>query len=126
MGGEWWVGGWVVGGCSLAPRDGGGLSKNETLPRPFHTYMYQVLKNQPTAPRVPGILLYVLLHCCTLCCTAEYSSCLVDGWVEGGWWVVGALGGPWWVGGSFRTSESFFVRWEVELFFWYPSSLIRF
>ena len=54
---------------------------------------YKVLKNQPTAPRVPGVLLYVLLHCCAAVC----SNGLVGGWVEdaltassvvGGWPVI--------------------------------------
>ena len=58
-----------------------------------------------TAPRVPGVLPYVLLHCCTAVC----SKGLVGGWVEG------ALRRPWWVGGPFRTWESFFVMWEMNL-----------
>ena len=39
-----------------------------------------------TAPRVPGVLLYVLLHCCTAVCS---KGLLVGGWVEG------ALRRPW-------------------------------
>ena len=65
-------------------------------------------KNQPTnCSRVPGVLLYVLLHCCTAVC----SKGLVGGWVGG------ALRRPWWVGGPFRTWESFFVLWEMNFFF---------
>ena len=61
-------GGWVVDGGSLAPRDGRVSSKNETSPVffLFHTRSSRI--NQQAAPRVPGVLLYVLLHCCTAVC----------------------------------------------------------
>ena len=54
--------------------------------------------------------------CCTYCCstavlTAVCSKGLVGGWVEG------ALRPPWWVGGPFRALGSFFVLWEMNLFF---------
>ena len=85
----WWVvGGGRPPGCFL-----------------FHTRSSRT--NQITAPRVPGVLLYVLLHCCTAVC----SKGLVGGWVKG------ALHRPWWVGGPFRTWKSFFVLWEMNLFF---------
>ena len=65
------------------------------------------------------VLLYVLLHCCTAVC----SKGLVGGWVEG------ALRRPWWVDGPFRTWESFFVLWEMNLVFFFfpvilPASLV--
>ena len=85
-------GGWVVDGGSLAPRDGRVSSKNETSPVCFLFHTRSSRTNQLTASRVPGVLLYVLLHCCT----AVYSKSLVSGWVEG------ALRRPWWVGGPFR------------------------
>ena len=106
--GAWWVvGGRVVDGGSLTPRDGRVSSTNE-IPHVcflFHTRSSRT--NQLTAPRVPGVLLYVLLHCCSAVC----SKGLVGGWVEG------ALRRPWWVGGPFRTWESFCVLWEMNLFF---------
>ena len=90
-------------GGSPAPRDGRVSSKNDP---PAVCFLFH--KNQPTAPRVPGVycctycctavLMYVLLHCCS----AVYSKGLVGGWVEG------ALRRPWWVGGPFCTWESFF------------------
>ena len=90
VGGGWWVvgGWWMGGGWRLArsprwPR----IVKKRNLPRLFPV-SYKVLKNQLTAPRVPGVLLYVLLHCCTAVC----SKGLVGGWVED------ALRRPWWVG----------------------------
>ena len=159
-------GGWVVDG-SLASRDGRTSSKNETPPVCFLFHTRSSRTNQLTAPRVPGVLLYVLLHYCTAVC----SKGLVGGWVEGalrcpwwvggvllfclfstyiqrmiqhhfffllgagvllyvllhcytavcskglaGGWVEGALRRPWWVGGPFRTWESFFVLWEMNLF----------
>ena len=97
----------MVDGGSLAPRDGRVSSKNEPPPVCFLLHTRSSRINQLTAPRVPGVLLYVLLHCCTAVC----SKGLVGGWVEG------ALRRPWWVGGPFRTWESFFVLWEINLFF---------
>ena len=96
---------WVEDGGSLEPRDGRVSSKNETAPVCilFHTRSSRT--NQVTAPRVPGVLLYVLLHCCTAVC----SKGLVGGWVEG------TLRRPRWVGGPFRTWKSFFVLWEMNL-----------
>ena len=76
-------------GGSLAPRDGRVSSKNETPPVCFLFHTRSSRTNQLTAPRVPGVLLYVLLHYCTAVC----SKGLVGGWVEG------ALRCPWWVGG---------------------------
>ena len=108
MGGWWMGGGWVVDGGSLAPRDGRvSSSKNETPLVCFLLHTRSSRTNLLTAPRVPGVLLYVLLHCCTAVC----SEGLVGGWGEG------ALRRPWWVGGPFRTWESFFVLWEINLFF---------
>ena len=74
---------------------------------PFVSCFIQGRTNQLTAPRVPGILLYVLLHCCTAVC----SKGLVGGWVEG------VLRRPSWVGESFCRWESFFVLWEMNIFF---------
>ena len=51
--------------------------------------------------------MYVLLHCCSAVC----NKGLVGGWVEG------TLRRPWWVGGPFRTWQSFFVQWEINLFY---------
>ena len=34
--------------------------------------------------------------------------------------MEGALRRPWWVGGPFRTWDSFFVLWEMNLFFFLP------
>ena len=107
MGGWWMGGGWVADGGSLAPRDGRvSSSKNETPLVCFLLHTRSSRTNLLTAPRVPGVLLYVLLHCCTAVC----SKGLVGGWVEG------ALRRPWWVGGPFRTWESFFVLWEMNFF----------
>ena len=103
-------GGRVVDGGSLAPRDGRVSSKNEIPPICFLFHTRSSRTNQLTALRVPIALLYVLLHCCT----AVRSKGLVGGWVGG--WVEGALRRPWWVGGPFRTWESFFVLWEMNLF----------
>ena len=100
-------GGWVVDGGSLAPRDGRLSSKFEASPVCFLFHIRSSRTNQLTAPRVPGVMLYILLHCCTAVC----SNGLVGGWVEG------ALRCPWWVRGPFRTWESFLVLWEINLFF---------
>ena len=97
----------MVDGGSLAPRDGRVSSKNECSPVCFLFHTRSSRNKQLTAPRVPGVLLYVLLHCCTAAC----SKSLVGGWVEG------ALRHPWWVGGPFRTWEYFFVLWEMDFFF---------
>ena len=56
--------------------------------------------NQLTAPRAPGVLLYVLLHCCNAVCRKG----LVGGWVSVGCTassVVGGWAGPY-VGVFFR------------------------
>ena len=98
---------WVEDGGSLAPRDGRVSSKNETPPVCFLFHTRSSRTNQTTAPRVPDVLLYVLLHCCT---TALCSKGLIGGWVEG------APHRPWWVG-ELRTWKSFFVLWEMNLFF---------
>ena len=44
---------------------------------------------QLTAPRVPGVLLYVLLHCCAAVC----SKGLVGGWVEDALTASSGVGG---------------------------------
>ena len=101
----------MVDGGSLAPRDGRVSSKNECSPVCFLFHTRSSRNKQLTAPRVPGVLLYVLLHCCTAAC----SKSLVGGWVEG------ALRHPWWVGGPFRTWEYFSScgRWTFSLFLKY-------
>ena len=98
---------WVVDGGSLAPRDAQVSSKNETPPVCFLFHTRSSITNQPTAPCVSGVLLYILLHCCTAVCRKG----LVGGWAEG------ALRRPWWVDGPFRTWDSFFVLWAMNLFF---------
>ena len=98
-------GGWVADGGSL-PEMAEYRQKNETPPVCFLFHTTSSRTNQLTAPPVPGVLLYVVLHCFT----AVYSKGLVGGWVEG------PLRRPWWVGGPFRTWESFFVLWEMNLF----------
>ena len=58
--------------------------------------------NESAAARLSGVLLYVLLHCCTA----------VLGRSVGGWWVVVGwmlLIGGWWVGGGWRLARS--PRW---------------
>ena len=84
--------GWVVDGGSLAPRDGRVSPKND--PRLFPvSYLVPGTRssrtNQLTALRVPGVLLYALLHCCAAVC----GKGLVGGWVED------ALRLPWWMSG---------------------------
>ena len=93
-------------GGSLAPRDGRVSSKTETPPVCF-LFHSRSRTNQLTAPRVPGVLLYVLLHCCTAVC----SKGLVGGWAEC------TLRRPWWVRGPFCTWKSYVVLWEINLFF---------
>ena len=97
----------MVDGGSLAPRDCRVSLKNETPPVCFLFHTKSSRTNQLTAPREPGVLLHVLLDCCTAVC----SKGLVGGSVEG------ALRRPWWVGGPFRTWESFFVLLEMKFFF---------
>ena len=103
---------WVVRGWWVAARSFPEMAEYRQTKNPrLFPVSYKVLKNQLTAPRVQGVLLYVLLHCCTAVC----SKGLVGGWVEG------ALRRPWWVDGPFRTWESFFVLWEMNLdFFFFP------
>ena len=87
MDGRWSVDG---DGGSHAPRDGRVSSRSELPPVCFLLHTRSSRTNQLTAPRLPGVLLGVLLHCCTAVC----SEVLVNGCVEG------ALRRPWWgVGG---------------------------
>ena len=81
----------------LPPEMARGRKKNS--PRVF----YRVLSTrEPTkCSSRTGILLYVLLRCCTA----------VVGCSAGSGWVVGALGGAWRVGASFRTWVDCFVLW---------------
>ena len=108
VGGGWVLGGgWVVDGGSPAPRDGRVSSKKEFPPVCFLFHTRSSRTNQLTVPRVPRVLLYVLLHCCPAVC----SKGLVGGWVEC------TLRRPWWVGGPFCTWESFCVLWGMNLLF---------
>ena len=97
----------MVDGGSPAPRDGRVSSKKEFPPVCFLFHTRSSTTNQLTAPRVPGVLLYVLLHCCPAVC----SKGLVGGWVKC------TLRRPWWVGGPFCTWESFCVLWGMNLLF---------
>ena len=105
-------GGWVVDGCSLAPRDGRVSSKYEAPPVCFLFRTGSSRTNQLTAPCVPGVD-YCCTYCCTavVCCSAVCSKGLVGGWAEG------ALRRLWWAGGPFRTWESFFRPVGNELVF---------
>ena len=100
-------GGWVVDAASLAPRDGRVSSINETLPVCFLFHTRSSRTNQLTAPRVPGVLLYVLLHCCI---AVVY---VVEVWSVGGWWVHCVVRGRW--VGRFVRGSLFFVLSEIPL-----------
>ena len=111
-------GGWVVGSGLLAPRDGRVSSKNENFPRLllFHTKSSRT--NPLTAPRVPGVLLYVLLHCCA----AVRSKYRFDRWVGGGCIAPSVVGG-WavrYVGVFFRPvgDEPFFFVSKIPASHW--------
>ena len=73
------------------------------------TYIQRMIQHQFDYFLGASVLLYILLHCCTA--VPVCSKGLVGGWVEG------TLRRPWWVGGPFRTWQSFFVLWEMNLFF---------
>ena len=109
-------GGWVVDGGSLAPRDGRVSSKNETPPVCFLCHANSSKTNQLTAPRVPGVLLYVLLHCCTAVCSKKV-------WSVGGWRVHCVVRGGWavpYVGVFFRPvgDEPFFFVSKIPASHW--------
>ena len=106
------VGGWVEGALRRPWWVGGPFCTWEFF---FCCFLFH--KNQPTAPRVPGV--YCCTYCCTAvlmygllhCCSAVCSTGLVGGWVEG------ALRRPWWVGGPFCTYVGVFLRPVGDFFF---------
>ena len=92
--GAWWVvGGWWAATRPL-PEMAEYLQKRNSPPVCFLFHTRSSRTNQLTAPRVPGVLLYVLLHCCSAVC----SKGLVGGWVEC------TVRRPWCVGRSVRGS----------------------
>ena len=64
VGGWWVVGGWWMAARSL-PEMAEYRQKMKLPPSGFLFHTRSSRTNQLTAPRVPGVLLYVLLHCCT-------------------------------------------------------------
>ena len=115
VGGGWvW---WMVGGGWVWWMVGGGWvwwTAARSLPE-MAEYR-QKMKLPPSVscfkqvPQEPTTLLPAYqVYRCRYCCTAVCSRGLVGGWVED------ALRRPWWVGGPFRTWESFFVLWEINL-----------
>ena len=83
-------GGWFVNGGLLAPRDGRVSPRNEFPPVVSSFITRSSRTNQPTAPRAQGVLLYVLLHCCSAVLLYVVNVGLLGEWMEncfvrGGW-----------------------------------------